>query len=169
MKPIKEAILIAGCCFSLACLGQSINKIPDENENASKYGHLVGGKCAHLLSIKLFSTQQVVNGFGQSVDGWLVKLRRTKIHSYYIANSKSELPNFSKDRTAEELRTILSDAHLCDDDRIYLEIINVLDLDSMDSMFKDKSNNITDKQLELMNLKEDDFDPDLLVQKFNYN
>ncbi|CAB4474060.1 hypothetical protein RhiirA5_412327 [Rhizophagus irregularis] len=116
-----------------------------------------------------FSSQQVVNGFGQSVDGWLVKLRRTKIHSYYIANSKSELPNFSKDRTAEELRTILNYAHLCDDERIYLEIINVLDLDSMDSMFKDKSNNITDKQLELMNLKEDDFDPDLLVQKFNYN
>jgi hypothetical protein len=48
-----------------------------------------------------------------------------------------------------------------------LEIINVLDLDSMDSMFKDKSNNITDKQLELMILKEDDFDPDLLVQNFN--
>lgn len=37
----------------------------------------------------------------------------------------------------------------------------------LDSMFKDKSNNITDKQLELMILKEDDFDPDLLVQNFN--
>ncbi|CAB5184172.1 unnamed protein product [Rhizophagus irregularis] len=136
MKPIRDAILIAGCCFSLACLGQSINKIPDENENASKYGHLVGGKCAHLLSIKLFSTQQVVNGFGQSVDGcW----------SPPIDNDCEQVP--SQD----------------------LEIINVLDLDSMDSMFKDKSNNITDKQLELMNLKEDDFDPDLLVQKFNYN
>ncbi|CAG8698525.1 365_t:CDS:2, partial [Rhizophagus irregularis] len=101
MKPIRDAILIAGCCFSLACLGQSINKIPDENENAS----------------------------------W----------SPPIDNDCEQVP--SQD----------------------LEIINVLDLDSMDSMFKDKSNNITDKQLELMNLKEDDFDPDLLVQKFNYN
>ncbi|PKY48442.1 hypothetical protein RhiirA4_404416, partial [Rhizophagus irregularis] len=73
----------------------------------------------------------------------------SKIHSYYIANSKSELPNFSKDRTAEELRTILNYAHLCDDEEY------------------DKSNNITDKQLELMILKEDDFDPDLLVQNFN--
>ncbi|POG76290.1 hypothetical protein GLOIN_2v1769322 [Rhizophagus irregularis DAOM 181602=DAOM 197198] len=50
-----------------------------------------------------------------------------------------------------------------------LEILNVLDLDSM---FKDKSNNITDKQLELDGLndfiqeldEEVDFDPDLLVQ-----
>ncbi|GBC17690.2 hypothetical protein GLOIN_2v1769322 [Rhizophagus irregularis DAOM 181602=DAOM 197198] len=128
--------------------------------------------------------QQVVNEFGQSVD-----------------ECKSELSNFSKDRTAEELRTILSDAHLCDDDDEYvddyneeemiklvssppinddceqvpsqdLEILNVLDLDSM---FKDKSNNITDKQLELDGLndfiqeldEEDDFDPDLLVQNFN--
>ncbi|PKY58335.1 hypothetical protein RhiirA4_412077 [Rhizophagus irregularis] len=106
----------------------------------------------------------------------------SKIHSYYIANSKSELPNFSKDRTAEELRTILSDAYLLSSPPINddceqvpsqdLEILNVLDLDSM---FKDKSNNITDKQLELDGLndfiqeldKEDDFDPDLLVQNFN--
>ncbi|RGB29119.1 hypothetical protein C1646_672702 [Rhizophagus diaphanus] len=124
----------------------------------------------------------------------------SKIHSYYIANSKFELSNFSKDRTAEKLHTILSDAHLCDDDDEYvddyneekmiklvssppinddceqvpfqdLEILNVLDLNSM---FKDKSNNITDKQLELDGLndfiqkldEEDDFDPDLLI--YNY-
>ena len=42
MKPIRDAILglesskstLADCYFFLACLGQSINKIPDENENA---------------------------------------------------------------------------------------------------------------------------------------
>ena len=41
MKPIKDAILslesskatLADCYLSLACLGQSINKISDENEH----------------------------------------------------------------------------------------------------------------------------------------
>ena len=41
MKPIKDAILslesskatLANCYLSLACLGQSINKISDENEH----------------------------------------------------------------------------------------------------------------------------------------
>ena len=41
MKPIKDAILslesskatLADCYFSLACLGQSINKFSDENEH----------------------------------------------------------------------------------------------------------------------------------------
>jgi len=166
-----------------------------------------------LLSIKLFSIIPHAASCERiwSICGWMVGKRRTrlltenlesmsKIHSYYIANSKSELPNFSKDRTAEELRTILNDAHLCDDEEYIddyneeemiklvssppidddceqvpsqdLEILNVLDLDSM---FKDKSNNITDKQLELDGLndfiqeldEEDDFDPDLLVRNYN--
>ncbi|CAB5378742.1 unnamed protein product [Rhizophagus irregularis] len=329
MKPIRDAILslesnkstLADCYFSLACLGQSINKIPDENENVRFRQHAIksfnerfkmydfdeyllayyihpsykgfGVKMSQyqrvqstaariwqqmlkdpniatylkkhdhskkksaeillaqigefhlqtapynmpyssqvntplswwkmcvptppylqLLSIKLFSIIPHAASCERiwSICGWMVGKRRTrlltenlesmsKIHSYYIANSKSELPNFSKDRTAEELRTILSDAHLCDDDDEYvddyneeemiklvssppinddceqvpsqdLEILNVLDLDSM---FKDKSNNITDKQLELDGLndfiqeldEEDDFDPDLLVQNFN--
>ena len=45
----------------------------------------------------------------------------------------------------------------------------------LDLMFKDKSNNIMDQQLELNELddfiqeldEEDDFNPDLLVQSFN--
>ena len=49
MKPIRDAILslesskltLADCYFSLACLGQSINKIPDENENV--------GFCQHAI------------------------------------------------------------------------------------------------------------------------
>ena len=53
-----------------------------------------------------------------------------------------------------------------------LEILNVLDLDSM---FKDESSNLTNKQLEPDELnnfiqelnEEDDFDPVLLVQNFN--
>ena len=143
-----------------------------------------------------------------SICGWIVGKRRTrlltdnleaitKIHSYYIANSKSELPNCSKDRTADELHVILNDAHLCDDEEYVddydeaemirlmsgpftdddyeqipsqdLEILNVLDLDSM---FKDSS---ADKLSELDELddfiqeldEEDDFDPDVLVQNFN--
>ncbi|UZO05933.1 uncharacterized protein OCT59_026271 [Rhizophagus irregularis] len=110
---------------------------------------------------------------------------------------RSELPNYSKDRTADELCAILNDANLCDDDEYVddyneeesiklvssppvdddreqvpsqnLEILQVLDLDLM---FRD---NLTDKQLELDGIddfiqeldKEDDFDPDLLVQNFN--
>ncbi|UZO12083.1 uncharacterized protein OCT59_003633 [Rhizophagus irregularis] len=129
---------------------------------------------------------------------WQQMLKDPNIATYLKKHDHSKK---NKDRTAEELRTILSDAHLCDDDDEYvddyneeemiklvssppinddceqvrlqdLEILNVLDLDSM---FKDKSNNITDKQLELDGLndfiqeldEEDDFDPDLLVQNFN--
>ncbi|EXX65195.1 ribonuclease H-like domain-containing protein [Rhizophagus irregularis DAOM 181602=DAOM 197198] len=49
MKPIRDAILslesnkstLADCYFSLACLGQSINKIPDENENVRFHQHAI--------------------------------------------------------------------------------------------------------------------------------
>jgi hypothetical protein len=49
MKPIKDAILnlesskatLADCYFSLACLGQSINKISDENEHVGFHQHAV--------------------------------------------------------------------------------------------------------------------------------
>lgn len=48
MKPIKDAILslesskatLADCYFSLACLGQSINKIP-ENEHVMFRNHAI--------------------------------------------------------------------------------------------------------------------------------
>ena len=53
-----------------------------------------------------------------------------------------------------------------------LEMLNLLDLNLM---FRDESNNSTDKELDSKELnnfiqeldKEDDFDPDLLVQNFN--
>ena len=82
-----------------------------------------------LLAIKLFSIIPHAASCERiwSICGWMVGKRRTrlsadnleamsKIHSYYIANGKSELPNYSKDRTAEELCAILNDAHLCDDE-----------------------------------------------------
>jgi hypothetical protein len=165
-----------------------------------------------LLATKIFSVVPHAASCERiwSICGWMVGKRRTrlstdnleamsKIHSYYIANSKSELPNYGKDRTNEELFTILNDAHLCDDeyddeyneDKMMklvsspfdndnsdqdssqeLEILDVLDLDSM---FGNEPNNLVDKQLELDELEnfiqeldeEDDFDPDLLVQNFN--
>ncbi|RIA80558.1 hypothetical protein C1645_838487 [Glomus cerebriforme] len=40
----------------------------------------------------------------------------SKIHSYYIANNKSELPNYNRDQTAEEICAILNNTHLYDDD-----------------------------------------------------
>ncbi|RGB30942.1 hypothetical protein C1646_764693 [Rhizophagus diaphanus] len=101
-----------------------------------------------LLAIKLFS---IIPHAAKAI---------AKIHSYYIANSRSELPNYSKDRTADELCAILNDANLCDDDE-YVDDYNE------EEMIKD---NLTDKQLELDGIddfiqeldKEDDFDPDLL-------
>jgi hypothetical protein len=49
MKPIRDAILslesskatLADCYFSFACLGQSINKISNENENARFRQHAI--------------------------------------------------------------------------------------------------------------------------------
>ncbi|PKB93664.1 hypothetical protein RhiirA5_440659, partial [Rhizophagus irregularis] len=162
MKPIRDAILslesnkstLADCYFSLACLGQSINKIPDENENVRFRQHAIKSfnerfkmydfdeyllayyihpsykgfgvkmsqyqrvqstaariwqqmlkdpniatylkkhdhskkKSAEILLAQIgefhlqtapynmpYSSQQVVNEFGQSVDGWLVKEER---------------------------------------------------------------------------------------------
>lgn len=164
-----------------------------------------------LLAIKLFSIVPHAASCERiwSICGWMIGKRRTrlsvenveamsKIHSYYIANNKSELPNFSKDRTVEEIYAILNDAHLYDDDECNneyneteiaeliartitdnqeiissqnLEILNIFDLDLM---FKDDPVN---EQLELNELddfiqeldKEDDFDPESLVQDFMNN
>ncbi|PKY63509.1 hypothetical protein RhiirA4_492702 [Rhizophagus irregularis] len=49
MKPIRDAILslesnkstLADCYFSLECLGQSINKIPYDNENVRFRQHAI--------------------------------------------------------------------------------------------------------------------------------
>lgn len=161
-----------------------------------------------LLAMKLFSIVPHAASCERiwSICGWMVGKRRTrlsvsnleamtKIHSYYIANGKSELSNYGKDRTAEEIRKTLNDIHQrveeenedehnesemagqmvhSDDDDIEsqeLEILNVLNLDLM------FGNNSTDKELELDGLNdfiqeldnEEDFDPDLLVQNLNNN
>ncbi len=161
-----------------------------------------------LLAMKLFSIVPHAASCERiwSICGWMVGKRRTrlsvsnleamtKIHSYYIANGKSELSNYGKDRTAEEIRKTLNDIHQwveeenedehnesemtgqmvhSDDDDIEsqeLEILNVLNLDLM------FGNNSTDKELELDGLNdfiqeldnEEDFDSDLLVQNLNNN
>ena len=117
----------------------------------------------------------------------------------YITNIKPKLTDYGKDRMAEEIRTTLNNTcRNIDDDEIdeyneeemmeimarsftdnieqipsqQLEILNVLDLDLM---FRDKPE--VNKQLDVDELddfiqelnKEDDFDPDLLVQNFISN
>ncbi|PKK62489.1 hypothetical protein RhiirC2_779865, partial [Rhizophagus irregularis] len=106
--------------------------------------------------------------------------------------------NYGKDRTAEEIRTTLNDiryveeeydeiddyneeemvAQSSTDDNTEqippqeLEILNILDLDLMF-----ENNSVTNRQLENDDLdnfirelnKEDDFDPELLVQNFINN
>src|SRR5205823_6751873 len=90
----------------------------------------------------------------------------SKIHSCYIANSKSELLNYGKDRTAEDLYTILKDAQLCDDEdddgkydeeemmklisdpfngndnneQISFQNLEILDVLDLNSMFRNESN-----------------------------
>jgi hypothetical protein len=61
-----------------------------------------------LLAIKLFSIIPHAASCEQvwSICGW----------RKYIANSKSELLNYSKDQTTEEIYAILNDAQLCDDE-----------------------------------------------------
>ncbi|RGB23423.1 hypothetical protein C1646_774522 [Rhizophagus diaphanus] len=200
IKPIRNAILsfesskstLADCYFFLTCLSQSINKV-SENENVNFHQHAIKSFNKHFkmydfdeyllsyyihlnyrgFSIKGNQYQRIqsvaafVRGFGQFMNG-----------------CKSELPNYSKDQTANEFYAILNDAHLCDDDK-YVDDYNkekmiklisnppidhdlVLDLDSM---FRDNS---TDKQLELDGLdnfiqeldEKDNFDLDSLVQSF---
>jgi hypothetical protein len=166
-----------------------------------------------LLAIKLFSIAPHAASCERvwSICGWTIGKRRTrlsvdnleamlKIHSYYITNSKSELTNYGKDRTAEEIRATLNDVqrHIEEDEvegyneeemteivaRSYtddnleqispqeLEISNILDLDLMFG-----NDSVINKQLDIDELdsfiqdlnKEDDFDPDLLVQNFASN
>lgn len=82
-----------------------------------------------LLALKLFSVIPHAASCERvwSICGWMVGKRRTqlsvenlesmaKIHSYYIANSKSELLNYGKNRTAEEIHTILNDVQLWGDE-----------------------------------------------------
>ena len=123
----------------------------------------------------------------------------SKIHSYYITNSKSELNNYGKDWTTDEIYTTLNDAcrhieeyeieeynekqmeeiimtrSLDDDEQIpfqELEISKILDLELM---FENKP--VGNKQIEIDELdkfiqelnKEEDFDPDSLVQGFINN
>ena len=142
-----------------------------------------------LLAMKLFSIAPHAASCERvwSVCGWMIGKRRTrlsvdnleamlKIHSYYITNSKSELTNYGKDRTAEEIHVALNDIQRdIEDDEIdeyseeemteivgraftddnfeqipseELEISNILDLDLM---FGNDSV-VVNKQLEINEL-----------------
>ncbi|CAB4404701.1 unnamed protein product [Rhizophagus irregularis] len=56
----------------------------------------------------------------------------TDLVNLWMDGCKSELPNFSKDRTAEELRTILNYAHLCDDEE-YVDDYNEEEMIKLES------------------------------------
>ncbi|EXX63373.1 hypothetical protein RirG_152930 [Rhizophagus irregularis DAOM 197198w] len=123
----------------------------------------------------------------------------SKIHSYYITNSKSELTNYGKDRTTDEICATLNNArrHIeeyeieeydekqmeemimarssdDDDEQIplqELEISKVLDLELMfgNKLAMNKQLEIDDELNKFIQEldKEEDFDPDSLVQNFS--
>ena len=121
----------------------------------------------------------------------------SKIHSYYITNSKSELTNYGKDRTTDEICATLNNArrHIeeyeieeynekqmeemimarSSDDYEQiplqeLEISKVLDLELMfgNKPVVNKQSEIDDELDKFIQEldKEEDFDPDSLVQDF---
>ena len=61
----------------------------------------------------------------------------SKIHLYYITNCKSELANYGKDQTAEEIRTIINNTHYVeyenDDDYNEEEIEKIIAQSSTDN------------------------------------
>src|ERR1044071_4945760 len=81
------------------------------------------------LAIKLFSVSPHAANCERiwSVCGWIHGTCRTKIsvtnlnaiaqiHSYYIANNKSELSHYGVEKSEEEIQQILRDADLYDDE-----------------------------------------------------
>lgn len=163
-----------------------------------------------LLAKKLFSIAPHAANCERiwSICGWMTGKRRTrlsvenleamsKIHSYYITNSKSELTNYGKDQTTDEICATLNNARrhieeyefdeysekqmeeiimarLSDDDEQIplqeLEISKVLDLELMfgNKPVVNKQSEIDDELDKFIQEldKEEDFDPDLLVQGF---
>ncbi|CAB4463255.1 unnamed protein product [Rhizophagus irregularis] len=167
-----------------------------------------------LLAKKLFSIAPHAANCERvwSICGWMTGKRRTrlsvenleamsKIHSYYITNSKSELTNYGKDRTTDEICATLNNArrHIeeyeieeydekqmeemimarssdDDDEQIplqELEISKVLDLELMfgNKLAMNKQLEIDDELNKFIQEldKEEDFDPDSLVQNFVNN
>ncbi|GBC54372.2 ribonuclease H-like domain-containing protein [Rhizophagus irregularis DAOM 181602=DAOM 197198] len=146
-----------------------------------------------LLAKKLFSIAPHAANCERvwSICGWMTGKRRTrlsvenleamsKIHSYYITNSKSELTNYEyeiKEYDEKQMEEMIMARSSDDDDEQIplqeLEISKVLDLELM---FGNKL--AMNKQLEIDNElnkfiqeldKKEDFDPDSLVQNFVNN
>ena len=163
-----------------------------------------------LLAKKLFSIAPHAANCERiwSICGWMTGKRRTrlsvenleamsKIHSYYITNSKSELTNYGKDQTTDEICTTLNNArrHIeeyefdeysekqmeemiitCssdDDEKIPLQELEISKVIDLELIFGNKP--VVNKQSEIDDEldkfiqeldKEEDFDPNLLVQGF---
>ena len=90
MKPIRDAILslkgrnsmLADCYFSLTCLGQSINKI-SENENVNFRQH----------AIKSFNERFKMYDFDEYLLSYYIHpgYRGKKINIYYFNNDNIEI------------------------------------------------------------------------------
>lgn len=114
------------------------------------------------LAIKLFSVSPHAASCERvwSVCGWIHGTRRTRlsvenldaiaqIHSYYIANNKTELSHYSIGKSEAEIQQILRDADLYEeeDEVIFEEIIAKVNLEQ--SAADDDSEIIDDEPLEL--------------------
>lgn len=97
-----------------------------------------------FLAVKLFSISPHAASCERvwSICGWIYGTRRTRllvenldaiaqIHSYYIANNKSELTHHGIGKSEEEIRQVLKDAELYEDEE-------EMDLDEI--MFNDQPN-----------------------------
>jgi len=115
-----------------------------------------------LLATKLFSVSPHAASCERvwSVCGWIYGTRRTRIlvenldaiaqiHSYYIANNKSELSYYGTGQSEEEIRQILRDADLYEEEEeITLDDV-IFNADLNKSSIDDDSEIINEEPLEL--------------------
>lgn len=111
------------------------------------------------LAIKLFSVSPHAASCERvwSVCGWIHGARRTnilvknldaiaQIHSYYIVNNKSELSYYGEEKSEEEIRQILRDADLYEDE---LPEENLVEVNLEQTAIDDDSEFIDNEPLEL--------------------
>ncbi|RIA88853.1 hypothetical protein C1645_739070 [Glomus cerebriforme] len=111
-----------------------------------------------LLAIKLFSISPHAASCERiwSVCGWIHGMHRTnilvknldaiaQIHSYYIANNKSELSYYGEEKSEEEIQQILRDADLYEDEPLEENLAVNLEQTAID----DDSEFIDNEPLEL--------------------
>ena len=114
------------------------------------------------LALRLFSVSPHAASCERiwSICGWIYRTRRTRIlvenldaiaqiHSYYIANNKSELSYYGTEQSEEEIRQILRDADLYDDEEEITFESAILNADLNKSNIDDNSEIINEEPLEL--------------------